>query len=269
MAGHEELSELLGAYALDAVTGEERRILESHLRGCDECRTEVLEHLEVAAGLGARAATPPPPDLWDRITNGLDDMSTGALGEPLPLPRLRLFDAGPTSPTAPPLFSSNPSRSGRRGRDRARHRTTTRVRVALVAAAAAVAVMVLGIGLVDVTLRRSSTPVQVAADAAMADPANQRIELASSIDDARAVAVITPTGEGFMVPDKWAALPEDRTYQLWEIGTAGAVSLGVLGNEPGPTAFHVNGPVPTLAVTNEVAGGAPAPHGAPVLTGTA
>jgi hypothetical protein len=290
MAGHEELKELLGAYALDAVTREERRTLESHLRGCDDCRTEVLEHLEVAAGLGAHAATPPPPDLWDRITHGLDDMPTSSLGEPLALPRLSLFDAGPTvpdpgvsdpaepgpgpsgpGPSTPPLFSSNPSPTGRRGRGRAGRRTTARSRVGLVvAAAAAVVVMVLGVGLVGVTLRQpGSSSVEAAAEAALADPANHRIVLASPTGDARAVAVISPTGEGFMVPDTMAPLPEDRTYQLWEIGTAGAVSLGVLGNEPGATAFHVDGAVPTLAVTNEVAGGVPAPRSAPVLTGMA
>ena len=63
-------------------------------------------------------------------------------------------------------------------------------------------------------------------------------------------------------------LPTDRTYQLWNIGDAGPVSLGVLGNDPGATAFHVQGPVSTLAITAERAGGVPAPENIPLVTAT-
>lgn len=41
MSRHDELRELLGAYALDAVSEDERAEIAAHLEGCAECRSEV------------------------------------------------------------------------------------------------------------------------------------------------------------------------------------------------------------------------------------
>ena len=38
---HQEIEELLGAYALDAVDDDERDLVEAHLAGCPRCRAEV------------------------------------------------------------------------------------------------------------------------------------------------------------------------------------------------------------------------------------
>ena len=51
---HDEVSELLGAFALDAVDGEEYEQIEAHLSECPRCRAEVDAHREVAAALGNR-----------------------------------------------------------------------------------------------------------------------------------------------------------------------------------------------------------------------
>jgi anti-sigma factor RsiW len=67
-----EIEELLGAYALDAVDPDERRLVEAHLAVCPRCRDELAGHLEVAswmAGGGSRA----PEGVWDRIVDALDD----------------------------------------------------------------------------------------------------------------------------------------------------------------------------------------------------
>lgn len=68
---HEDLRELLGAYALDAVDAGEAVLLEQHVRICSECRTELAELREAAALLSypieASAAT-----LWERVVDGLD-----------------------------------------------------------------------------------------------------------------------------------------------------------------------------------------------------
>ncbi|MEA3055576.1 MAG: hypothetical protein QOD30_1008, partial [Actinomycetota bacterium] len=51
MRSHDEIQELLGAYALDAVDPDERSDVEDHLRDCARCRAEVAEHRDTAAFL--------------------------------------------------------------------------------------------------------------------------------------------------------------------------------------------------------------------------
>ena len=57
---HEEVRELIPAYALDAVGGTERAALEDHVRTCDRCSAILIEHLE-AAGLLAFTVEPQIP----------------------------------------------------------------------------------------------------------------------------------------------------------------------------------------------------------------
>src|SRR5579862_3782979 len=70
MTAHDEFQELLGAYALDAVDDDERRVLEEHLRGCAACREEVAEHREVAAAF-TPAGEDVPDHLWGRVAAAL------------------------------------------------------------------------------------------------------------------------------------------------------------------------------------------------------
>jgi anti-sigma-K factor RskA/putative zinc finger protein len=69
---HAELQELLGAYALDAVDGDEREAVELHLLDCPRCRAEVAEHTAVASFMasgGGRA----PEEVWERIAGSLEE----------------------------------------------------------------------------------------------------------------------------------------------------------------------------------------------------
>ena len=52
MISHEEASELLGAYALHAVDGDEVTEVEEHLDTCPRCRAELDGLREVAGALG-------------------------------------------------------------------------------------------------------------------------------------------------------------------------------------------------------------------------
>ncbi len=292
MNGHDELIELLGVYALDAVSPDERRAIEAHLEICPACRAEVAEHIEVAAGLSALSVAPPPADLFERIRRSLDDGSTTTDLQPGPTPPLRMLttpepvEQGPdvaapsvpsddASPTAvdvalPASLDDRRARSGRL----ARRPASTRVGALL--AVAAVIVAMLGIGLVQVVRHNqqldqqlAQPAIELAADRARIDPASRQLPLKAADGTVGAVAVITPTGDGYLIPQQLEALPADRTYQLWEIGSAGPVSIGVLGNEPAVTGFHVQGPVGTVAITKEASGGVPAPTGTPVLATTA
>ncbi len=55
-----EIEALLGAYALDAVTDDERREIEAYLATDPRAREEVAQHREVAAAQVGSATCAPP-----------------------------------------------------------------------------------------------------------------------------------------------------------------------------------------------------------------
>ncbi len=60
--------ELIAAYALDALTADERRTFEVHLRECEECRDDLRSLQETVGVLAASSEGPAPPaGLRDRI----------------------------------------------------------------------------------------------------------------------------------------------------------------------------------------------------------
>jgi regulator of protease activity HflC (stomatin/prohibitin superfamily) len=83
----EDLEDLLGAYALDAVNEDERKQIDAYLVRSPQARAEVQRHHEVAAAIAASPGEAPAP-LWLRIESLLDDRSpseaTLAMPELLP-----------------------------------------------------------------------------------------------------------------------------------------------------------------------------------------
>ena len=68
MTTNEDLHELTAAYALDALDADERSAYESHLAGCDRCRTDLRDLGGTVGALGLAAEGPAPPaELRDRI----------------------------------------------------------------------------------------------------------------------------------------------------------------------------------------------------------
>jgi uncharacterized protein (TIGR03083 family) len=65
--GHAAVTELLGAWALDACSAEETASVEVHLAGCPACAAEADRLGRVAAGLATTVAAPPPPRLRDAV----------------------------------------------------------------------------------------------------------------------------------------------------------------------------------------------------------
>src|SRR5579863_6795438 len=80
---HDEVALLLGAFALDAVDGDEAEAIRLHLAECPRCASEVAEHWEVT-GLIANAGVDAPPELWDRIAARIDHTGPD-LRRPAPL----------------------------------------------------------------------------------------------------------------------------------------------------------------------------------------
>jgi len=65
--GHAAVTELLGAWALDACSAEETAAVEDHLAGCPSCAAAADRLGRVAAGLATTVAAPPPARLRDAV----------------------------------------------------------------------------------------------------------------------------------------------------------------------------------------------------------
>ncbi len=250
---HEEASDLLGAYALDAVDGDEFTELEAHLETCPRCRAELDSLRDVAAAMG-NSVEQPPAGLWSQIALRLPERQVD--DEPPPMPRL-------TSETPSPFRApaAVPTR---------RRRAVVTVIGAIAVAAAAVAV-VLGVGLVradnKVSNLQAAGPTTLSA--ALHTPGHRLITLHSSSHTQLAQVVVTPSGQGFLVSSNLPALGHGETYQLWGIVGNSPISLGLLGSAPRSAAFTVAGSTrPTkFGVTAEPAGGSIVPTGSMVATG--
>jgi hypothetical protein len=218
---HEQIQELLGAYALHAVEPDEAAAVEAHLSECPRCRAEVEGHRQVATMLGNSGGDAPE-------------------GPPL---RLEVQDGpGGVTPIAP----------RRRGR-------ASRVAAAALGAAAALVIAVLGVQLVrqqdrldDMETALEDTTLQAAANQAFDDPDAVKVQLRSVDGDTVASAVLLPDGTGYLMAHELHALADGRTYQLWGgTGEGTLVSLGLLGADPTTVAFRAGADLSALAITEE------------------
>lgn len=241
---HDDIRELLGAYALDAVERDEAATIEAHLATCPRCRDEVREHREVAALL-AYSGTTAPEGMWDRLAVTLD--------------------AAPPAPAAPALgfgLGNQVRASGRRRRTR-------------IAAAVAAAALVAGLGAgglqVQSALRSQDDQIKNVAQALTEEGARARLvreaAAAALADGAREVHLLTPErtpladavvmadGTGYLIDRGAPSLPPGRTYQLWAVAGGQKLSLGVPGREVDVLTFRVPEATDALALTVEQAPG--------------
>lgn len=250
---HTEAAALLGAYAVDALDGDELEQVERHVRDCGACQIEVAEHREVVAYLVPGSARA-PEGLWDRIAGSLEEVPP-----PLAMPPAPVVSPAPGIPI-----------------DRPRRRVKPMQLVAAAAAVAAVTVIgVLGLKVADddrrisdLQARAPSTELDRTVKAAIADPSARRIELASTDGRLKADTVLLPDGTGYLVSSNLPEVGAGRTYQLWALVGTSKVSVGVLGAKPAPAGFKAGGESWGLAITEEVAGGVVSSRNDPVVVGT-
>lgn len=263
---HDNLQQLLGAYAVDAVDPDERQLVEDHLSTCPRCRSEIDALREVAGAIGT-AAAPLPPALWDRIARDLQSSPAA----PESVPAIGLAGAAPVGerggPEGEPVAGLVPIQRGRA-------RRTARMGWALAAAAAVVAA-VLGVGWSNanghVDSLRAAVAVhgeQAAVAAALAAPGHRLVDLRDAQGTQLAEMVLLPDGRGYTVTSSMPALSAGRTYQLWGRIDGKAISLGLLGNRPARASFTVAAVHPSsLMITVEPAGGVLSPDGPVVASG--
>ncbi|HEX9506049.1 MAG TPA: anti-sigma factor, partial [Acidimicrobiia bacterium] len=109
------------------------------------------------------------------------------------------------------------------------------------------------------------------AEAAKLVPGAHTVMLASTGASHTAEIVMLPDGSGYLMHADLPRLASGHTYQLWaETGPQDAprmISAGVLGRNPGVTAFRVTVPIIGFEVTDEANPGAQIPSPTPVVAG--
>lgn len=245
-AADNDLSELLGAYVLDALDDRERARVEERLSVDPDARAEV-DRLAGAVDMVLAAdvaEVTPPAGLWERIAVDLPS-------QPVPL----AAPAGPDDELASRRARRSPARIGQ----------------ALVGAAAAVAFIAVGAALVS---RSAETPTSLAlqlqsqAEQVAEEPGSRTAELTSDDTGATVTVVIGADGRGFVMPEDLPALRDDQTYQLWSLDSAEPISLGLLGSDPRVAVLTIGAGSETLGISVEPATGSPGPTTSPVVVGT-
>jgi anti-sigma-K factor RskA len=261
----EELEELLAAYVIDALDEDERDDVDVYLDADPARRAEANRLTEAfdALVLTQATATPPPPDLWDRIAGRLADEGKAPRDQPISLAAAaRRSDAAPAVGEAPTPTRTD-ELAARRGA-----RSVRATVAAIVIAAAAVVLVVAGLALrpkeSDSTMTAARVEQQAAQAAAL--PGASTGTLTSGDGNVDVKVVLDPNGHMYAVPQKLPALDEDHSYQLWALDSGTPTSLGVLRGAASmelPPGEH-----PTkLALSKEPRAGSPQPTTTPLAAG--
>ena len=185
---------LAAAYALDALSAEEREFFRRHLADCRSCQLEAAEFAATAARLGAAAAQAPPAQL-----------------------RAAVLDRVAVTRQAPPL--TTPTR--RRGRLRSSATWLVAAAVLLVAVAA---------GLVASQHERASQLAdreqQVAAVLTAPDAQIRRDRVGA--EGVLTVVASRALDQAVVLVADLPALKTDRTYQMWLVTDASPRSVGTI-----------------------------------------
>ena len=221
---------LAGAYAVNAVTDEERRSFETHLDQCADCSAEVAELRAAAATLASDVELPPPPALRASVLAAVSQTRQLSPLQPSAQTPLPVEPIEPAEPLASPPTIVSADGAASRGDELAARRQRRGLRPWLAAAVAA-AVITIG-GVAWQPWDDSSTRLTATEQVLRADDA-QRLELpmgSSEITLVRSRAV----GRAVFLADAMPTPPSGKAYQLWfDMPGRGMVSAGLI-----PTSGH-------------------------------
>lgn len=235
-----DLHTLTGAYALNALSDEERAAFEHHLVQCEACRSEVAELRETAARLGSAVAVPAPAGLKATVLQQVQ----------------RTRQLHPEGGQVVPLR--------RRG-------WSTRL-TALAAAAAVITAVLLGAQVITLNRDLEQANQQLSqltgTQAAVSEVLTARDAQVVTSDRggaSAAVVISRKSGKLAFVPQRMPAPGAGRTYQLWLITPHGAHSAGLLGEATRPVVAKTVADTRQIGVTIEPAGGSAQPTSDPIL----
>lgn len=253
--------DLLAAYALDAVTDQERALVERRLAESPEARAEVEAYRE-AAGRLADAAPPvaPPPSLKSSLFARLDEVPQVA-----PLAAQTPASVPASTPAQAAAAEAAPDGAG--PAERAARRRWFQRPVAITAAAAAAVLLIAGaiVGLnwggpAGWGAQRDVQAIAAAPDAQTATlPAEGGGDITLVWSEQLGRSAVQAAG----LPD----VGDDRTYELWYIDASGATPAGTFDPARGAAYVVLDGefePGLVVGVTVEPAGGSDAPTTDPI-----
>jgi anti-sigma-K factor RskA len=291
--------ELLAAYALDAVTDEERAIVERHLAGSPEARAEVDAYREAAAGLaGDTSPVAPPQSLRASIFDRLDDApqvaapsvagdpvavtdatapapSGGIASAPAPVESLLPAPTTPLAPVAPPPAATPAEAMAPVGAGpaelAARRRWFQRPGAIIASAAAAVLLIagaVVGLNWTGIAGWGAQRDVQAIASADDAQTATVETTVGGEVT----VVWSEELGRSAILAEGLPRVGDDETYELWYIDASGeelaATPAGLFDPEGGAAYVVLDGefqPGLLIGITVEPAGGSDAPTTEPIV----
>ena len=279
MTDREELHLLSGAYALNALEGEEKNRFEAHLLTSKELRAEVdsLSDTAVSIGLATEPVTP-PADLKTRL---MAQIAVTPQLAPLPVPRPTLTamsaaspEANTQQPPSPHIGAAEDIRIASlaepsRATARAAARWYTRPAVILVAAAAAVALFVGG-NILGLSAADESQQQAAAVSAIVSAKDSQQAKAAVAGGGTATFVWSVGLRQSAVVIDKLPKLAGDKTYELWYIDKGShATAAGTFNAaSSGTTVSVLAGAMSagdTFGITVEPSGGSHKPTTAPIV----
>ena len=228
MMTHQQASELLAVFALDAVDSDEQELIEAHLAECPRCRAELDAHRDVAAALG-NSVGQLPEGLWSSIASRLPPRPAE---EPPPMPTLVREGSAHEERTATRFHTP-----------RTAPRRTSRGRLLSVASLAVAALKVPGHKVVDV---ESARHVELAQFVLV--PSGQGYLVTSKL----------PTLSSAKTYQLWGVI-NGRAISLGLLGQDPHGAAFTLGGSSHPS---------KLGITVEPAGGSVVPTGSMLAAGT-
>jgi len=263
-----DIHTLSGAYALDALDGDEAVAFERHLESCASCREEVRSMRETLPALADDSAEPAPERLRADVLAGITSVR--------PLPPPVHTETTTTVPSVMPATGSpgpvaEPPGVAEDELAAARSRRGRRTSPWLAGAAAALVLVAVGSTYRAVTLDRQLSSVTTTAakvSSVLTAPDATTVTAPVSTGGRAAVVVSDSLGQAVLVTDGLAPAPAGRTYQVWYLGADG--SAAPAGFVPSTTtgALLLTGDpssASAVGVTVEPAGGSPQPTTTPVL----
>ncbi|GGV31267.1 anti-sigma factor [Streptomyces spectabilis] len=235
---------LTGAYAVDALDDDERRMVEEHLARCPSCVQEVRELTAAAARLGLAAAAPPRRAMKDEVLRRITTVRQ----------------------EAPP---SRPEPRGAAAWHRVRRAPRWALAACLTAAAALGGTAVWQQHQAE-EARETARQAEERSDdlAALLAAPDARARTAKLADGARATVVVSGSRDrAALLASGMAEPPRGKVYQLWFDDKGSMRSAGLMDRDRSTTAVLMEGPVGDatgMGITVEPAGGSAEPTSPPV-----
>jgi anti-sigma-K factor RskA len=266
----EELHLLSGAYALNALEGEEKARFEAYLLTSEEARAEVASLSDTAVLIGLSTdPVAPPADLKARL---MAQIAVTPQLAPLTESRATLTAVPPVaSPSDGAAEAIRTASLGTptRASTKATSRWFTRPASILVAAAAAVALFVGG-NVLGLSAANQSQQQAAALSAIVSASDSQQAK--ADVSGGGSATFVWSVGlkQSAVVIDKLPKLADGKTYELWYIDKASKATPAGTFNaaSSGPTVSVLDGAMSagdTLGITIEPSGGSKTPTTAPIV----